>query len=56
MFPFFAPKMMRQKKGFYPAPIKLCYLLGQLIVYPLVLTEAALKRGAIMRLYFRKEE
>ena len=55
IFPFFAPKMIRQKKEIYPTPIKLCYLLGQLIVYPLVLTEAALKRGAIMRLYLRKK-
>jgi len=55
LFPFLAPKVMRQKKGFYPTPIKLCYLLGQLAVYPLVLTEAALKKGAIMRLYLRKE-
>jgi SAM-dependent methyltransferase len=56
IFPFFTPKIMRRKKGFYPTPIKLCYLLGQLVVYPLVLTEAALKRGAIMRLYLRKNE
>lgn len=55
IFPFFAPKMMRLKKGFYPAPIKLCYLLGQLVVYPLVLAEAGLKHGAILRLYLRKE-
>jgi SAM-dependent methyltransferase len=56
LFPFFAPKSMRQKKGFYPTPIKFCYLLGQMAVYPLVLTEAALKRGGVMRLYLKKEE
>jgi len=46
---------MRQIKGYYPTPIKIFYLMSQLMVYPLVLTEAALKRGAIMRLYLRKE-
>jgi SAM-dependent methyltransferase len=56
IFPFFTPKMMRQKKGAYPFSIKLCYLLGQLLVYPFVLAEASLKRGAIMRLYLKKEE
>ena len=54
IFPFFTPKIVRQKRGFYPAPMKLCYLLGQLMVYPVVLTEAFLKRGAIMRIYLRK--
>jgi SAM-dependent methyltransferase len=55
IFPFFTPKMMRQKKGLYPTPIKLCYLLGQLMAHPFVLIEAVLKKGAIIRLYLRKK-
>jgi len=55
LFPFFAPKLMRQKRGYYPTPIKIYYLLCQMAVYPLVLAEAGLKRGAIMRIYLEKE-
>jgi len=55
LFPFFTPKRMRQKKGYYPTPIKIFYLMSQLMVYPLVFAEAGLRRGAIMRLYLRKE-
>jgi SAM-dependent methyltransferase len=55
LFPFFAPKLMRQKKGYYPTPIKIYYLLCQMAVYPFVLAEAGLKHGAIMRFYLTKQ-
>lgn len=55
LFPFFTPKLMRQKRGYYPMPIKIFYLLGQMAVYPFALAEAGLKHGAIMRLYLTRK-
>lgn len=55
IFPFFIPKLVRRKyKGRYPTFLKIFYLLFQLAAYPMVLTEAYCKRGAIIRIYLRK--
>jgi SAM-dependent methyltransferase len=56
VFPVFTPKLVRRKyKGKYPGFLKLLYLLLQLTVYPIALTEACCKRGAIVRFCLKKK-
>jgi len=56
ILPIFSPKLVRKKyAGRYPTFLQILYLLFQLVVYPIALTEAYCKRGAIIRFYIRKQ-
>ena len=56
IFPVFTPKLVRKRyRGRYPTFLKILYLLFQLAVYPIALTEAYYKRGAIIRIYLRNQ-
>ena len=56
VFPGLKPKSIRKRYGGkYPTLLKIFYLLLQIGVYPLALTEAAFERGGIVRLYLKKQ-
>jgi len=55
IFPMFTPKLVRRRYGGrYPTFLKSYYLLLQLAVYPIVLTESYCNRGAIIKFYLKK--
>ena len=55
VLPVFTPKLVRKRyQGGYPLFLKIAYLFLQAAVYPLTLTEAFCKQGAVIRFYVKK--